>query len=137
MSHIYSVIEAAKQRCQLRHVTASAASPDKRRLGPICQRISELRAHACGRRRRGESLSWMLRAVADSQYSRRSCRYDIYIIRMTMLELTRIGVNLNEKVGGGPYSFISFALPFFLFTPSSSGGPGVIPAENFVVFTLL
>ena len=63
---------------KIQHVTASVASPDKRRLEPICQRISELRAHACERRLGGESLSWMLRAVADSQYSRRSCRYDIY-----------------------------------------------------------
>ena len=57
-------------------VTASAASPDKRHLEPVCRRINELRAHASGRRWGGESLSWMLRAVADSQYSRRSCRYE-------------------------------------------------------------
>ena len=59
-------------------VTASAASPNKRRLELICQRINELRAHASGRRRGGGSLSWMLRAVADSQCSRRSRRYDVY-----------------------------------------------------------
>ena len=59
-------------------VTASAASPDKCRPEHVCQRINELRAHECGRRWGGESLSWMLWAVADSQCSSRSCRYDKY-----------------------------------------------------------
>ena len=72
-------------------VTASAASPDKRCLEPICQRTSELRVLACGRRWGGESLSWMQWVVADSQCSHRSCIYIdmMYIIIMTMLELTR------------------------------------------------
>ena len=59
-------------------VTASAASPDKRRLEPVCQRINEPWAHACVRWRGGENLSWILWAVADSQCSRRSRRYDVY-----------------------------------------------------------
>ena len=78
----------------------SAASPDKRRLQPTCQLINELRAHACGRRRGGESLSWMLWAVADSQCSRRSCIYIdmMYIMIMTMLEFTRYDSNSIEQL---------------------------------------